>query len=401
MGGGLSGSPRLRRITTSGRFLPEVDGLRFVAIVLVVLYHLDLTVRGNAPSPLQHAWGRTWTSQLAQQGHFGVQFFFVLSGFILGLPFALHALLDAPAVRIRPYLLRRLTRLEPPYMIALVIKAAALLAAGRMARAVLVPHLLASMLYLHNAVYGSMSTISVVAWSLEIEIQFYLLAPLLSAVFLIRNTAARRAVLLGGMGAAALAQLLWMHPDTRAGLSLLYFVQFFLAGFLLVDLYITDWRQAPTPHALGDVVGSVALAGALAVGYEQWLPGLLLPLLVLLFYGGVFRGRLLRRALCWAPVVTIGGMCYTIYLWHYSIIAAVERGTGALSFPGSYPLTLAIQFVPAALVVLGVATALFIGLERPCMQRDWPRRLLEKVGVMERGRRPQIVGYGRTVEGGE
>ncbi len=62
----------------------------------------------------------------------------------------------------------------------------------------LLPHLGASVLYIHNLVYGVWSTVNPVAWSLEIEVQFYLMAPLLCRVFLIESALVRRAVLVAG-----------------------------------------------------------------------------------------------------------------------------------------------------------------------------------------------------------
>ena len=382
---------RLTRITTSGRFVPEIDGLRFLAITMVVVYHLDDTLRSHANQAVRGAWGQSWASQVAQQGHYGVQLFFVLSGYILCLPFALHALTGAPPVRLRAYFLRRVTRLEPPYMASLLLRAIALLVVGRATLAATLPHLGASLLYVHNLAFGQMSTINVVAWSLEIEIQFYILAPLFAAVFFIRGAQRRRTLILACMAAAALAQLRWVVPDSRADLSLLGFVQFFLAGLLLTEIYVTDWAQQPQPHVLGDVLGLAALFGILLVAYEDALPGLLLPPLIVLLYGAVFRGRVLRRVACWPPMVAVGGMCYTIYLWHYGVVAATARATRALTWPSSYAATLAVQLVLSGAAVLAVSVLLFVTIERPCMRRDWPQRTARWVRARWRGESGPLV----------
>src|SRR5690606_13995932 len=116
-------------------------------------------------------------------GNYGVQLFFVISGFILALPFARHHLAGGRRVSIAGYFKRRALRLEPTYLINLAILHAAhvLIGAGgvRADPGGLLPHLGVSAVYLHNMVYGESSAINGVAWSLEIEIQFYLLAPLL------------------------------------------------------------------------------------------------------------------------------------------------------------------------------------------------------------------------------
>src|SRR5581483_4845753 len=117
-------------------------------------------------------------------------------------PFAAHHLLGARRVSLKAYYWRRVTRLEPPYLLAMLLCFLTLVFYwGQSARA-LWPHLLASMFYLHNIVYYSpdtmgFSTINPVAWSLEIEVQFYILAPLLACVFLIRHKWLRRGAILG------------------------------------------------------------------------------------------------------------------------------------------------------------------------------------------------------------
>jgi peptidoglycan/LPS O-acetylase OafA/YrhL len=79
-----------RRITTSGEFIPEIDGLRFIAIALVITHHLALFVsiqRGQNEGPLS-------------RGQLGVELFFVISGFILAVPFAMQYLGSAWSRRI-------------------------------------------------------------------------------------------------------------------------------------------------------------------------------------------------------------------------------------------------------------------------------------------------------------
>src|SRR5689334_17092779 len=94
---------RFKRITSSGRFIPQIDGLRFLAISSVFLYH----VHGYLTVGAGYAEDGWWTRQLTT-GHFGVQLFFGISGFILALPFASHHLRGAKRVSLRGYFLRRL-----------------------------------------------------------------------------------------------------------------------------------------------------------------------------------------------------------------------------------------------------------------------------------------------------
>src|SRR2546423_12695939 len=89
-------SVNLRRKTTTGRYIPEMDGMRFIAIMLVLVYHATLPMQALARgAPIQHPFGAViadvshwhlWDHVL-NQGQFGVHLFFILSGFILALPF--------------------------------------------------------------------------------------------------------------------------------------------------------------------------------------------------------------------------------------------------------------------------------------------------------------------------
>src|SRR3984893_18964026 len=105
--------------------------------------------------------------------------------------------------------------------------------AGRGSFTGLMPHLFASIFYLNNQIYGVPSSIDFVAWSLEIEVQFYILAPFLAAVFFFSGDKLYRrcTLLLAILFAAIVAYHLASIP--RIGLSLIGRLPYFLAGFLL------------------------------------------------------------------------------------------------------------------------------------------------------------------------
>jgi peptidoglycan/LPS O-acetylase OafA/YrhL len=164
----------------------------------VVLFHVFAALeRGAIPSPAFHPDG-----DLSKRG---VELFFVISGFILSVPFASRYLLNAPKVELKQYYLRRLTRLEPPYFISLFVCVAAQYVTARRGFHDMAPHLLASFFYLHNLIYGAFAgAVNGVAWSLEIEIQFYILVPLLALLFAISDARVRRTLVISIMVAAGL-----------------------------------------------------------------------------------------------------------------------------------------------------------------------------------------------------
>lgn len=324
----------LTRRTSSGQYIPEIDSLRFFAIAAVVLFHIALFVAEFDRPALGARTGQGLSYLLAARGRLGVQFFFCISGFVLGLPFAAHYLTGARRVSLRGYFLRRVTRLEPPYVVSLLVFALLLVVRGKYTVADAGPHLAASLLYLHNAAYGVLSTINGVAWSLEIEVQFYCLAPLLGRVFAIASPYWRRGLLLTAV--VLLAAFSPAGQEGRLGYSLAAYLQYFLVGFLFADLYLTRWRR-----------------GARA---PRWWRG---PQVVL------------RNP--W--IATIGGMCYSIYLIHAQIISFVGHLTLPLGQRLGPQLHLLVQVIVLLPFILVISALFFVLVERPCMDRDWPAKL--------------------------
>jgi peptidoglycan/LPS O-acetylase OafA/YrhL len=378
---------RLSRVTSSGEFIAEIDGLRFVAIAAVVLHHIasiymESSERFGGEVRFPRDWRRLSDDSTLilglWQGYFGVHLFFVISGFVLGLPFVRHFLSGRPAPSIRNYFLRRVTRIEPPYILNMLV-CFGLIAYWTPVYRETWGHLGASLLYLHNLIFSRGSTINGVAWSLEIEVQFYILAPLFArAAFAIRNHALRRTVLTAAiLGFAAFTQfVLWKTQMEGLKMSLVAYMQYFLAGFLLADLHQTGAihnRRNSTAWDIAGLTGAV-LTLLTMMYWRKWLY-CALPFLVLLFYAGAFQGRLLRRFFVARPIVIIGGMCYTIYLYHVPIISFCKSLMITLSAPG-LPLwaDLGIQMLVFVPLILVICSALFVYTEKPFMGRLFQKR---------------------------
>ena len=385
-GAGLMGRFRRRfgRETTSGRFIPEIDGLRFPAITIVVLAHLCslIMLRVGRTVPLSPAERPIFAAE--QHAQEGVVLFFIISGFVLALPFARARLLGDAPVSLRAYFLRRVTRLEPPYLISLFILFVAKvggravhLATDQGSTSVLTEHFLVSAAYLHNLVYGTASIINGVAWSLEIEIQFYLLVPLLAAVFSIRSAALRRTVLLTAIVVAIGLQQAFMPPIGRVALSIFGFVQYFLLGFLLADIYLTEPAlSAPACRYAWDVVALVAWVAVLVAWTSGDAGRALVPFAAFVAFVAVFRGPITRRCFTNPIVTTVGGMCYSIYLLHFWLLSNSvklffsHRPVASTFWPEIWRVGL-----PSLAIALPICGLFYLLIERPCMDRHWPHRL--------------------------
>jgi peptidoglycan/LPS O-acetylase OafA/YrhL len=368
------GNIRFRRIVTSNRFIPEVDGFRFLAIFIVIISHVYVqsgsVSTGSSFSKVLYS--------IFEDGHRGVYLFFTISGFILALPFARHHLQQGHAVNLKSYFRRRVTRLEPPYIIVMVGRFLLLILSKSkpFTSGALVHRLLASLFYVHGLVYAQYPIINPVAWSLEVEIQFYILAPLLASVFAIRSKSFRRSLLLVVIAAGGIFAAHVINPFPRLSLSLLNFSQYFLAGFFLADLYVTD-DLPRLPPSLWDAAGLAALAWIMLSKSPLYL--IVLPFVTLVLYLAGFKGQLVRSIFSFAPISAIGGMCYSLYLTHSAILTLMTPFVWKVAqLPLAEPLQLILIFIPCFLTVLMAGSIFYLLIERPCMASDWPHRLVQK-----------------------
>ena len=366
---------RLGRVVTPGRrLIPQIDGLRFVAIAAVFYYHighrLALSGAGTGKPSLAIA-------VLMTIGRYGVELFFVISGFVLSLPFIRARLANGRPVSLRAYFLRRVTRLEPPYVILLFAAFALDLVTGLATGRDLWRHLLAGLIYQHNTIFGFLNPVMDVAWSLEVEIQFYVLTPIFCSVFLLKNSKLRRGLLLTVIVTFGFAR--FIIPSWRYYTSVAGHLQEFCTGYLLADLYVVDWKEQPTESRAWDLASLVAWVALWPMVRIEHRIFPLLPFVILLAYCGALRGRWSRRLFGSPWIAATGGMCYTIYLIHSELIHHVVNA--GMKFIPAMQFNHAFLFWSLALTPLtfGVSVLLFVFLEHPCMNPAWPSLLVAKV----------------------
>lgn len=368
---------RLRRVTRDHRWIPEIDGLRFVAICSVFLYHVfgELSIRSGRVILVEPGYG--WLAQILNNGRRGVELFFVISGLILALPFARHFLLGAGPVSLRKYFMRRVTRLEPPYIASMIV---AVLLFGVYRHGLppgYLPHALASLFYQHNLVYGELSWVNPVTWSLEVEIQFYIVAPIVMQFYRIRRTWLRRIVLLACILGVELAQP--AHASLRVQGSILFYLQYFLAGLLVADVFVLELKEMSSSW-IWDLAGVSALGAIFWFQTEALWMKILLPVAIGVLCLAVMKSHGLRRVLGNPWVAVVGGMCYSIYLLHFLLIAVLFKVTRHAILPGQiFVVNYAIQLLLLAVPVLLMCAVFFVLVERPCMDPNWPSKLWRKV----------------------
>lgn len=372
---------RLSRITSSGRYFAEVDGLRFMAILPVLIQHLSERVQRYSTVDWATVSAEDPVVFWASRGTIGVFVFFAISGFVLALPFAKYHLQSGRKVSLKSYFWRRLTRLEPPYIIWMTLFFFVLLAKGS-TFGELFPHLGASLLYNHNLAYADYSLINPVAWSLEIEIQFYLLAPALAWLFFRwENAYLRRGLLLGGVAVVLGLQQYFNWYALPYKLTLLWQLHYFLIGFLVADLFLTSWKGARTDR--GPWLWDVLAVGTFVLMCLSWSADfpkrLVFSLALLVFMVAGFRGNYFTRFLRLPWIAAIGGMCYTIYLIHLPLLEGLSRVSTKLSVGTSFGVNLGLQMLLLFPILLIVSAIGFLLIEKPCMDKDWPQKLWQRI----------------------
>ncbi|WP_007509385.1 MULTISPECIES: acyltransferase family protein [Pseudofrankia] len=363
-----------------GGYNPALDGIRALAVLCVLVFHMD-----SLPG-----------------GYLGVDVFFVLSGFLI--TGQLLAERDRTGgVSLRRFYVRRAYRLMPAFwLLALVgFMAVVLLGVGTAGeRSEFLDSLASSMLYVNN--YFQVVRQSTGAgwlghtWSLSLEEQFYLLWPLALIALCRRPRLVRRLpmVLLGGVAAV----VLWRDVLIALGASgtRTYFALDTRADALLVGCALAAWLRAARRGADGvgegalvwrrrldrvavalPVAGPVALAllaVATVTAPTGWGPrptslsyggytvvALLAGVVVLALEQGATTGWLFR-GLAAPPLAWLGRISYGFYLWHFPVVAHWGHDlTGAL---GRWPAVLAIGGISVAL-----ASASYYLVEQPIQRR--------------------------------
>ena len=297
-------------------YLPALDGLRALAIVLVVLHHAS----GIEQGPLEF-------------GVLGVDVFFVLSGFLITALIAEQ--MRAGSFSRRRFYARRAIRLMPALVVTVVVMTpAAVIVAGRWE----LVGAAAALLYLTPLLTGQFFFHT---WTLAFEEWFYLLWPIVLAKFFRdRLTLMQCAALVGALGVVTQG-LIYLVPGSfvarPSGL---------LIGCALALCWL-DGRRFRRPGAMLALGLTMILVGA-GVGPVLWdaLPYTLAVVGAVLTIGAIASDAAgpVARGLASRPMVAVGVVSYEWYLVHFPLLQLTEELWGAIQSLWMGPLSLGIAF---------------------------------------------------------
>ena len=342
------------------KYRPDIDGLRAVAVLGVVLFHANLGVPG---------------------GYVGVDIFFVISGFLIT-SLILKDLRQGTFSMIG-FWERRIRRIFP----ALAVVVATCLLVGwflllPFAYLVLAQSAIALSFFASNIQFWRTANyfgpeaeenLLLHTWSLSVEEQFYIIVPLLLAGLFAwkREKLMPWAVGLGAITSFALS-VRWLQRNPSDAFYLLPSRAWELAaGSLLVFFPKTK------SYSLQWVAG---LVGILLIGFafafyskHDPFPGAaaLLPVIgaALVIWSGTGAVTWLHRGLSWRPIVAVGLLSYSLYLWHWPIFALLRYLFGVSPSP-----VVSVGYVLLA-VLLSLTSLHFV--ERPFRERKIAKSKLQ------------------------
>jgi peptidoglycan/LPS O-acetylase OafA/YrhL len=396
------------------RAIPTLDGMRGIAVLLVLMFHFAWTFPGDDPTKATslleklavqiHAF--TWS------GWTGVDLFFVLSGYLItrGLVTPSDKVLGT---RLRMFWMRRVLRIFPLYYAVVIVGTVVTLAAG----ARWIPGL-PYWLYMQNYVLAFDDEVmrwTAHFWSLAIEEQFYFVWPIVALVVsrrrlvpvilaLVGLTVALRAgVTFGGTGIGPFQR--WFGPDPAAVehgiVKFVYRATFTRADGLLLGALVAvtqrevrhplsrAWRRLRKPVFVGT---ALAVAGLYAweMGlndYDRRTIGVGYVALALLFASAVslcadsvgaaevgapsLIGERARRFLSWGPLVSCGKVSYGMYIFHWPLVVlgvpVLERMQAGKPIASQMGLC-GLFIVGGILVIYGFASMSFRFFETPFLK---------------------------------
>lgn len=311
----------------TSKYRPDIDGLRAIAVLSVIVFHIN--------------------KSLLPGGFVGVDIFFVISGFLITSNILQE--IKRGHFSIIEFYRRRVKRIAPAMLVVvfvtLFIAQLVMLPDDTKTTAKSAVWSLASLANVYFWLYQDTSYFAVSSqqqpllhlWSLGVEEQFYILWPLL--LLLVYRPGREKLLFLAALVVASISFLLGNLLFERDP-SFVYYMLPTRAGELLLGALVAIAVLKGAEHKLPSImiapaaaVGALLLAGSLIfLSEDNQFPGLFAvpPTLgvALLIFAGHCRDNWISRLLTLKPLIWIGLISYSAYLWHWPLLAFFRYGYG-------------------------------------------------------------------------
>ena len=305
------------------KYRPDIDGLRAVAVLLVLADHLGTRLSG---------------------GYIGVDVFFVISGYLI----SANILSEMATGRFSlvNFYERRVRRIFPALLVMLAVVSVLAYRFFLISEMIAYAHSLLAALFSGSNIlfwreagyFDAPSELKPLlhTWSLAVEEQFYIIFPLLLLV--LRKWWSRRLkaaiIALAIVSLAAAALVVRNHPEAAFFLAPLRAWEL-LAGTIVSQHYLPPIRSALSRNVASALGLLLIFWPALVYSSFTTFPGVaaIPPVLgaALVIAAGESGSSLVGRGLALGPVRFIGLISYSLYLWHWPII--VFQRTSSILFP--------------------------------------------------------------------
>ena len=405
--------------TTQKNNIAALDGVRAIACLSVIAYHI------NRFTMVSHIW--SWDigplgSSVALMGWSGVTLFFVLSGFLLFLPYATSLLFDTPWPSMRVFYTRRAFRILPGYYVALFLLI--FLAQPEYLHLDHVKQLGLFLTFFMDASPKTYQMIDGPFWTLAVEWQYYMLLPGLALAFrwIAQRGSPRRRLFT--IILCLLGMIVWgittrycgryyidFHPEAKAtmpqpyfnvALFFLYgrtgkFLEDFAVGMLISTLFVyaqratcdntvrtvlrrsslwlwscgllwllgmASWNIFPISRFLGPYIGPHNWLIELSFSFGYGL------CVIAILFGPVG----LQQLFAWTLLRNIGFLSYSLYIWHVPLLLWFIDHILPLAQGWSHFAIYCLYWVFMVLVILPFSYLFYRLIEQPWMNRARKRR---------------------------
>lgn len=378
--------PSVESVRTEVGDIPAIEGMRGIAVLLVLVFHYFVLRVDRFPDDAFIVLARSWAplEAIVRNGYLGVDLFFVITGFLLTLPWFRHAAEGRAAPGAKAFYFRRMRRIMPAYYVQLVILFFVVIPLllpqiWMQSTPFVVANLGTHAVFMHytTPLTSSSMTVNGALWTLAIEAQYYVLVPFIAPLFVRWPWRCLVAAVLIAGGWRYLANhdldflvRLYLKLGAKAGVTekevrhlietqlpawSLHFALGILAGrmwFLRRGAMAKGWSARVPVAIAGACAGlllAILMAGTAFLGSQGWVA---YPVLIAGAFAAVvsWPAAGLARVISVRPLAWVGRVSYSAYLYHLPVLLLFNA-----FLPGTPAMTAFVAWTSAVLVAAGLS----------------------------------------------